>query len=244
MPKRSRRSAHNRHASSPTCRRDRRVASGRCSRGSDVRDRRGRSRARSGSRSTSARGCRRSRSSGSATRRCASRATGSARRSSTRASTSRPRGSPPTWRRRRCARPVPASTPRWRSACWRRAARCRARRFARYAVFGELSLGGELRDSPGALAVAEGARRAGCARLIVPRSAGARGGARRRARDRRGRRPARGGGGARRRPTRRRCPAAQSAGGRAVQLPIWPTSAATRRRCWRSRSPPPAVTTC
>ncbi|HZE05068.1 MAG TPA: YifB family Mg chelatase-like AAA ATPase, partial [Solirubrobacteraceae bacterium] len=39
-----------------------------------------------------------------------------------------------------------------------------------YAVFGELSLGGELRDSPGALAVAEGARRAGCARLIVPRS--------------------------------------------------------------------------
>jgi magnesium chelatase family protein len=38
-----------------------------------------------------------------------------------------------------------------------------------YAVFGELSLGGELRDSPGALAVAEGARDAGCARLIVPR---------------------------------------------------------------------------
>ncbi len=38
-----------------------------------------------------------------------------------------------------------------------------------YAVFGELSLGGELRDSPGALAVAEGARQAGCARLIVPR---------------------------------------------------------------------------
>src|SRR6202046_1849270 len=38
-----------------------------------------------------------------------------------------------------------------------------------YAVFGELSLGGEMRDSPGALAVAEGARRAGCRRLIVPR---------------------------------------------------------------------------
>ena len=38
-----------------------------------------------------------------------------------------------------------------------------------YAVFGELSLGGELRDSPGALAVAEGARRAGFRRLIVPR---------------------------------------------------------------------------
>ena len=38
-----------------------------------------------------------------------------------------------------------------------------------YAVFGELSLTGELRDSPGALAVAEGAHRAGLARLIVPR---------------------------------------------------------------------------
>jgi magnesium chelatase family protein len=36
------------------------------------------------------------------------------------------------------------------------------------AVFGELSLGGELRDSPGALAVAEGTRRAGLSRLIVP----------------------------------------------------------------------------
>ncbi len=41
---------------------------------------------------------------------------------------------------------------------------------AGYAVFGELSLGGELRDSPGALAVAEGAHRCGCARLIVPRT--------------------------------------------------------------------------
>jgi magnesium chelatase family protein len=38
-----------------------------------------------------------------------------------------------------------------------------------YAVFGELSLTGEVRDSPGALAVAEGARRAGLKRLIVPR---------------------------------------------------------------------------
>jgi len=36
------------------------------------------------------------------------------------------------------------------------------------AVFGELSLGGELRDSPGALAVAEGARNASVPRLIVP----------------------------------------------------------------------------
>lgn len=37
------------------------------------------------------------------------------------------------------------------------------------AVFGELSLGGELRDSPGVLVVAEGARRHHMARLIVPR---------------------------------------------------------------------------
>ena len=36
------------------------------------------------------------------------------------------------------------------------------------AVYGELSLTGEVRDSPGALAVAEGARRAGLRRLIVP----------------------------------------------------------------------------
>lgn len=36
------------------------------------------------------------------------------------------------------------------------------------AVFGELSLGGELRDSPGVLAVAEGARRHGIPRLVVP----------------------------------------------------------------------------
>lgn len=44
-----------------------------------------------------------------------------------------------------------------------------ARALRSYAVFGELSLTGELRDSPGALAVAEGANRAGLRRLIVPR---------------------------------------------------------------------------
>lgn len=42
------------------------------------------------------------------------------------------------------------------------------RELARVAVFGELSLSGELRDSPGALAIAEGSRRAGFKRLIVP----------------------------------------------------------------------------
>jgi magnesium chelatase family protein len=39
----------------------------------------------------------------------------------------------------------------------------------RWAVFGELSLGGELRHCRGALAVAEGARRAGLTGLVVPR---------------------------------------------------------------------------
>jgi magnesium chelatase family protein len=39
----------------------------------------------------------------------------------------------------------------------------------RYAVFGELGLGGEIRPCRGALAVAEGAARAGIAGLIVPR---------------------------------------------------------------------------
>jgi magnesium chelatase family protein len=39
-----------------------------------------------------------------------------------------------------------------------------------WAVFGELSLGGELRPCRGALAVAEGARRAGIAGLVVPRA--------------------------------------------------------------------------
>ena len=43
-----------------------------------------------------------------------------------------------------------------------------AEALAAFAVFGELSLTGELRDSPGALAVAEGARRAGISRLVVP----------------------------------------------------------------------------
>jgi magnesium chelatase family protein len=46
---------------------------------------------------------------------------------------------------------------------------CSAERLARWAIFGELSLGGELRPCRGVLAVAEGARRTGLAGLIVPR---------------------------------------------------------------------------
>src|SRR5206468_4111401 len=40
---------------------------------------------------------------------------------------------------------------------------------SRWAIFGELSLSGELRGCRGALAVAEGARRAGLRGLILPR---------------------------------------------------------------------------
>ena len=64
---------------------------------------------------------------------------------------------------------------------------------ARYAVFGELSLSGELRDSPGALAVAEGARGAGLERLIVPRERAREAALVRRPGDRRGVEPPGGG---------------------------------------------------
>ncbi|MDO8212803.1 YifB family Mg chelatase-like AAA ATPase [Conexibacter sp. CPCC 206217] len=46
---------------------------------------------------------------------------------------------------------------------------CGAERLDRWAIFGELSLGGELRPCRGVLAAAEGARRSGLAGLIVPR---------------------------------------------------------------------------
>ena len=119
-----------------------------------------------------------------------------------------------------------------------------AEALAAYAVFGELSLGGELRDSPGALAVAEGARRAGLARLIVPRER-AREAALVEGLEVAGVSTLRAAAdvltgaalpplpaGAQRR-TRARRPS-----------PIWPTSGGTPRRCWRSRSRPPAATTC
>ena len=224
--------------------RDDRVASRHARPHRHVRDRRGRSAPGVGRGRTSAPGCPRSRSSGSPTPRCASRATGSTRRSSTRASSSRPAGSPPTSRRRSCARSGPGSTPRWRSAVLAASGQIPSDALAAYAVFGELSLSGELRDSPGALAVAEGARRAGLTRLIVPRE---------RAREAAlveglevagvsslraaadvvvGRAAAVAAGRRRPSPVRGR------------PSPTWPTSAATRCRCWRCRSPPPAATTC
>jgi magnesium chelatase family protein len=48
-------------------------------------------------------------------------------------------------------------------------AQVEAEALRRWAIFGELSLGGELRGCRGALAVAEGARRAGLRGLILPR---------------------------------------------------------------------------
>src|SRR5579875_3641581 len=107
-----------------------------------------------------------------------------------------------------------------------------------YAVFGELSLSGEVRDSPGALAVAEGAARAGIRHLIVPRQ---------RAREAAlvdglrvvgisslqdaarvvmGASPP---------------PPPRSGAGR---NPTWPTCAVTLRRSSPCRSPPPVGTTC
>ena len=56
-----------------------------------------------------------------------------------------------------------------RAACSRRPSRSRPAALERWAVFGELALGGELRHCRGALAVAEGARRARLDGLIVPR---------------------------------------------------------------------------
>lgn len=46
---------------------------------------------------------------------------------------------------------------------------CRGEGLERWAIFGELSLGGELRPCRGVLAAAEGARRSGLGGLIVPR---------------------------------------------------------------------------
>ena len=99
----------------------------------------------------------------------------------------------------------------------------------RYAVFGELGLGGEMRPCRGALAVAEGAARAGLAGLVVPLQRALEAGARRRARRGRGQQPGAGG----RDPARRRAPAAaRRRGDRRSRCPsatsTSPTSAATR----------------
>ena len=161
------------------------------------------------------------------------------------ASSSRRPGSPPISPRRSCARSAPASTPRWRWPCSPRAARCRPARCSAYAVFGELSLGGELRDSPGALAVAEGARRAGLKRLIVPRER-AREAALVEGLEVAGVSSLRGAAAdALRVAGCRRCRRGRLTSCRPTPpSPTWPTCAATPRRSWPSRSPPRAGTTC
>ncbi len=111
------------------------------------------------------------------------------------------------------------------------------------AVFGELSLGGELRDSPGVLAVAEGRAGPGCTRLFVPRQ--------------RAREAALVGGleivpvgslteaaGVLRGRPAPPMPERDPGPRRRRASPTSPTSAVTRCRCWRCRSPPPAGTTC
>ena len=126
-------------------------------------------RARSGSRCTFARGSRRSRSSGWPTPRSASPAIGSTRRSST------PGFEFPTSRITANLAPAflrkvgPGFDAALALGVLAASGQIPSEALASYAVFGELSLSGELRDSPGALVVAEGAARAGLTRLIVPR---------------------------------------------------------------------------
>ena len=129
---------------------------------------------------------------------------GLARHGRARGARARPRGDPqlrlrvpaaPHHRQPRARAPAQgrarASTWRSPSALLAASGQMPADALERWAVFGELSLGGELRPCRGALAVAEGARRAGSRGLIVPRERARRGGARRRARGRRRREPAR-----------------------------------------------------
>ena len=214
-----------------------------CSPGSPHSPSTGSSRSRCGSRSTSAADCRRSRRRASATPRCASRAIASARRSSTPASSSPRAGSPPTSRRRSLRKAGPGFDAALALAVLAASGQVPAAALAGYAVFGELSLGGELRDSPGALAVAEGARAVGLRAPDRAALARARGGAGGGPADRGGGQPA----GRRRRAGGRRhaVPARSAAAPTAptAASPTWPTCAATRRRCSRWRSRPPAVTT-
>ena len=100
-----------------------------------------------------------SRSSGCPTPPCGRRASGCGRRWSTAASSSRCSGSPSTWRRRACARRGRGST--WRSPrrCWPPPGSSSGRALARVALAGELALDGSIRPVPGALAMAEAARR-------------------------------------------------------------------------------------
>jgi len=134
----------------------------------------------------------------------------------------------------------PDSTPPWRSGCWPPADRCRRRRSAPTRCFGELSLSGEIRDSPGALAVAEGApARRGLTRLIVPTERGRGGGARGWSRGDRRAGAARGGGGGG--DGGRGPPGAldPTRGGSrftgAAEARPSPTCAVTRRPSWRSK---------
>ena len=123
-----------------------------------------------------------------------------------------------------------------------------ARRSARYALCGELSLSGEIEPVRGALAAALGRPAGRLPATCSCRSANA-------ARGRAGR----GGRGARHpHPGAARGPAARQLGPRAARLPqprpdrrraqprrsTWPTSAARRTPSGRSRSPRPAATTC
>ena len=167
---------------------------------------------------------------------------------STRASSSRSAASRSTSRPRTCARSGRASTCAIAVGVLAASGQVPAEALERLAVFGELSLGGELRPCRGALAVAEGARRAGPRAARRPARARAREaalvdglevvGAERPRRGRRGPRAASAAPPTAGAPARRAPRAADAS-------PTWPTCAATRRRSGardrRGRRPQPAA---
>ena len=125
------------------------------------------SRGASRSRRTSSPASRASRSSVSPTARARRRSTACEAASSRPRSSGRSTGeSPSTSRRRRFARRGRGSTCRSRSRSSRATRQIPPERLAEHAAVGELALDGRIRPVPGTLAVAEGARRAGLARVV------------------------------------------------------------------------------
>ena len=204
------------------------------------------------SKSTSRSACPGSRWSACRTPASARAATASAARSATPASSFRRIASPSTSRRPTCARPVRRSICRSRSASSPRTGIVERRHIADLVLLGELSLDGSIHATRGVLPIAAAARRDGLRGILLPA-------AQRRAR----RRSSSGLDDLRRVVARRRGPRAERSGrfrasrraGRpAARSP--PTAAAPRPRptsptsadsCWRgarSKSPPPAGTTC
>ena len=155
--------------------------------------------------------------------------------------------SPSTSPRPTSRRKAPASTCRSRSGSWRRPASSRRRGLERYLILGELSLDGRVKPVRGSLPMALAARQSGHPAIIVPWDNGSRGlgrGGHRVLPARtlaevvgflRGQQPLP----PRRRPTSRPCST-----GRATSTSTSPRCAGRSTPSARSRSRPPAGTTC